>query len=108
VPEAEELRSHLVERYDFRAHTLYTLDQDVTLLRRDDGPNWVARVLRRIRLEPEEVERLAGLLRARPLIFAIWRLRHGSTTASAALEDALETRRLADLLALQVRERLVP
>ena len=44
MPEAEELRSHLAERYGFRAHTLYTLDQDVVLLRRDDGPNWVARV----------------------------------------------------------------
>ncbi len=44
MPEAEELRSHIAERYGFRAHTLYTLDQDVTLLRRDDGPSWVARV----------------------------------------------------------------
>lgn len=42
--EAEELRSHLAERYGFRAHTLFTFDQDVVLLRRDDGPSWVARV----------------------------------------------------------------
>ena len=42
--EAEELRSHLAERYGFRGHTLYTLDQDVILLRRDDGPSWVARI----------------------------------------------------------------
>ena len=42
--EPEALRSHLAERYGFRAHTLYTLDQDVILLRRDDGPSWVARV----------------------------------------------------------------
>ena len=41
--EAEELRSHLAERYGFRAHTLFTFDQDVMLLRRDDGPSWVAR-----------------------------------------------------------------
>jgi Ser/Thr protein kinase RdoA (MazF antagonist) len=42
--EAEELRSHLAQRYSFRAHTLYTLDEGVVLLRRDDGPSWVARV----------------------------------------------------------------
>jgi Ser/Thr protein kinase RdoA (MazF antagonist) len=44
VVEAEQLRSHLVERYGFRAHTLFTFDEDVILLRRDDGPSWVARV----------------------------------------------------------------
>ena len=44
MTEAEELRSHLAERYGFRAHTLYTLDQDVVLMRRDDGPSWVARI----------------------------------------------------------------
>lgn len=44
MPEAGELRSHLAERYGFRAHTLYTLDEDVALLRRDEGPSWVARV----------------------------------------------------------------
>lgn len=44
MPEAEELRSHLAERYGFRAHTLYTLDEGVVLLRREDGPSWVARV----------------------------------------------------------------
>lgn len=42
--EPEELRAHLAAHYGFRAHTLYALDQDVTLLRRDDGPSWVARV----------------------------------------------------------------
>jgi Ser/Thr protein kinase RdoA (MazF antagonist) len=44
VPEAEELRSHLMERYGFRARTLFTFDEDVILLRRDDGPSWIARV----------------------------------------------------------------
>ena len=44
MPDAEVLRSHLAERYGFRAPTLYKLDQDVVLLRRDEGPNWVARV----------------------------------------------------------------
>lgn len=41
---AEDLRGHLAQHYGFHAHTLYTLDQDVTLLRRDHGPSWVARV----------------------------------------------------------------
>ncbi len=44
MTEAEELVSHIGERYGFRAQTLFTFDQDVVLLRRDDGPNWVARV----------------------------------------------------------------
>ncbi len=44
MTEPVELRSHLAEQYGFRAHTLYTLDQDVILLRREDGPSWVARV----------------------------------------------------------------
>jgi Ser/Thr protein kinase RdoA (MazF antagonist) len=42
--EPEELRSHLAERYGFRAHTLFNFDEGVTLMRRDDGPSWVARV----------------------------------------------------------------
>jgi Ser/Thr protein kinase RdoA (MazF antagonist) len=41
---AEELRSHIAERYGFRAHTLFNFDEDVVLLRRDGGPSWVARV----------------------------------------------------------------
>jgi Ser/Thr protein kinase RdoA (MazF antagonist) len=41
--EAEELRWHLAERYGFRAHTLFSFDQDVVLLRRDEGPSCVAR-----------------------------------------------------------------
>lgn len=44
MPTAEELRSHLAERYGFRAHTLFNFDEGVVLLRRDDGPSWVARV----------------------------------------------------------------
>ncbi|MDE3133706.1 MAG: hypothetical protein KGL15_06550 [Acidobacteriota bacterium] len=74
--EGEELRAHLAQRYGFRARTLYTLDQGVTLLRRDDGPSWVARVFN---------ERPA---------------------AAVAGEDALEARRLADVLAARVRQRL--
>lgn len=43
----EELRSHLAERYGFRAHALYILDQDVILLRPSAAPpitaDWRAR-----------------------------------------------------------------
>jgi hypothetical protein len=42
--EPGELRSHLAERYGFRADTLFTFDEDVVLLRREDGASWVARV----------------------------------------------------------------
>jgi Ser/Thr protein kinase RdoA (MazF antagonist) len=41
---AEEIRAHLSGRYEFRAHSVLNLDQDVWLLRRDSGPSWVARV----------------------------------------------------------------
>lgn len=44
MADAEALRTHLLDRYGFHARTLFTFDQDVVLLRRDDGPNWVARV----------------------------------------------------------------
>jgi Ser/Thr protein kinase RdoA (MazF antagonist) len=66
----------------------------------------LAGYLRTVALEPEELARLAGMLRARPLIFDIWRLRHGAKTATAAVEDAVETRRLADMLAERVRARI--
>ena len=42
--EAEELRAHVAERYGFRAHTLFSFDQDVVLLRGGGGPSLVARV----------------------------------------------------------------
>jgi Ser/Thr protein kinase RdoA (MazF antagonist) len=61
---------------------------------------------RHIALETEEIDRLAAMLRARPLIFDIWRLRHGAKSASAAAEDALETRRFADTLVARVRARI--
>jgi Ser/Thr protein kinase RdoA (MazF antagonist) len=44
MTDPEALRVHLVERYGFHAQTQFTFDQDVVLMRRDDGPSWVARV----------------------------------------------------------------
>jgi Ser/Thr protein kinase RdoA (MazF antagonist) len=66
----------------------------------------LAGYMRHVALEAEEIDRLAAMLRARPLIFDIWRLRHGAKTASAAAADALETRRLAEMLAARVRARI--
>jgi len=57
---------------------------------------------RRVQLEPEELARLPGLMRARPLMFDIWRLHGGTRTASAVAADALETRRLVDTIAQRV------
>jgi Ser/Thr protein kinase RdoA (MazF antagonist) len=44
MADPEALRVHLAERYGFLAQTQFTFDQDVVLMRRDDGPSWVARV----------------------------------------------------------------
>jgi Ser/Thr protein kinase RdoA (MazF antagonist) len=44
MTDPEALRVHLVERYGFHTQTQFTFDQDVVLMRRDDGPSWVARV----------------------------------------------------------------
>jgi Ser/Thr protein kinase RdoA (MazF antagonist) len=54
---------------------------------------------RHVKLEPEELARLPAMMRARPLIFDIWRLHAGSKSASAVVADALETRRLVDTIA---------
>jgi Ser/Thr protein kinase RdoA (MazF antagonist) len=58
---------------------------------------------RHVELEPEELERLPGMMRARPLIFDIWRLHAGTKSASAVMADALETRRLIDTIARALR-----
>jgi len=44
MAEPEELRAHLADVYGFRAERMFNLDEGVVLLRRDDGPSWVARV----------------------------------------------------------------
>jgi len=61
---------------------------------------------RHVKLEPEEIERLPAMMRARPLIFDIWRLRGGHKSAAAVAADALETRRLVDTITRRVSERL--
>jgi Ser/Thr protein kinase RdoA (MazF antagonist) len=57
--------AHVAERHGFRAQTVFNFDQDVVLLRRDDRPNWVARVfpperpLARVRGDAEILDWLA-------------------------------------------------
>jgi Ser/Thr protein kinase RdoA (MazF antagonist) len=62
MPEPEELQAHLSQRYGIRVQAMLTLDQDVTLLRRSDGPNWVARVFSAER-SPAAAEGDAEILR---------------------------------------------
>jgi Ser/Thr protein kinase RdoA (MazF antagonist) len=61
---------------------------------------------RLVKLEPEEVSRLGNLMRVRPLIFDLWRLRDGNKSAAAVVEDALETRRIVDGIIRRVDARL--
>lgn len=61
---------------------------------------------RHVNLEPEELERLPAVMRARPLIFDIWRLHAGGKSAHAAVSDALDTRRLVDMIARRVAARI--
>lgn len=60
---------------------------------------------RLVKLEPEEVSRLGNLMRVRPLIFDLWRLRDGNKSAAAVVEDALETRRIVDGIIRRVDAR---
>jgi Ser/Thr protein kinase RdoA (MazF antagonist) len=78
----EELRSHLAERYGFRAHTLFNFDEGVTLLRRDDGPSWVARVFGPQRA-PAAVEGDAAVLR--------WLASHDYPAERCAAEDPVSS-----------------
>jgi Ser/Thr protein kinase RdoA (MazF antagonist) len=66
----------------------------------------LAGYLHHVKLEPEELKRLPGMMRARPLIFDIWRLHGGHKSASAVVADAMETRRLVDPIARRIAERV--
>jgi len=62
MTDVEELRAHLSDHYGIRVSAMLTLDQDVILMRRSDGPNWVARVFAADR-PVSEVEGDAEILR---------------------------------------------
>jgi Ser/Thr protein kinase RdoA (MazF antagonist) len=61
---------------------------------------------RLVKLEPEELTRLPAMMRARPLIFDIWRLHGGHKSATTVVADALETRRMVDTIARRIAERV--
>jgi Ser/Thr protein kinase RdoA (MazF antagonist) len=58
---------------------------------------------RHVTLTDEELGRLAGMIRARPLALAAWSVCTGRTTPAKALADAAETKTLADAIASRVR-----
>jgi hypothetical protein len=97
MTDVEELRAHLVDRYGIHVQAMLTLDQDVILMRRSDGPNWVARVFPESR-PAKEVAGDAEILN--------WLAGVGAKSASAVADDALQTRRLVDTITQSVSARL--
>ena len=57
-------------------------------------------------LTGEELDRLAGIIRARPLVLTAWAVCTGRTTPTEAMAAAAETRALADALASRARKAL--
>jgi Ser/Thr protein kinase RdoA (MazF antagonist) len=54
---------------------------------------------RHVTLTSEELDRLAGMIRARPLVLAAWSVCTGRTTPTQAMAAAAETKALADAIA---------
>jgi predicted polyphosphate/ATP-dependent NAD kinase len=52
-----------------------------------------------VTLTAEELDRLAGLIRARWLVLVAWQVCNGLVTPAKALADAAETKALADVIA---------
>jgi aminoglycoside phosphotransferase (APT) family kinase protein len=63
----------------------------------------VAGYRRRVQPEPEELERLAAAVRARPVIFAAWRFCMGRQPATAAARAAAQARERAEVIADRAR-----
>jgi Ser/Thr protein kinase RdoA (MazF antagonist) len=59
---------------------------------------------RHVTLTGEELGRLAGIARARPLILSAWSVCTGRTTPSKAMADAAEARLLAEAIAAAAQE----
>ena len=59
---------------------------------------------RHVTLTSEELDRLPGIIRARPLIFAAWAVCTGRKTPAEALTAATETKSLAEALAARARQ----
>ncbi|HEX4212336.1 MAG TPA: phosphotransferase [Candidatus Dormibacteraeota bacterium] len=54
---------------------------------------------RHVRPEPEELDRLAGVIRARPVIFAVWAFCVGRRGLPETAREVAEARRIADAIA---------
>ncbi len=61
---------------------------------------------RHVTLTGEELDRLPGIIRARPLILAAWAVCTGRRTPAEALAAAAETKSLAEALAARARQAL--
>jgi len=59
-----------------------------------------------VTLTAEELDRLAGLIRARWLVLVAWQVCSGRATPAKALADAAETKALADVIASRIRAAL--
>ena len=59
-----------------------------------------------VTLEAEELDRLATVAQARPLVLSAWAVGTGRTTPTAAMTAAAETKSLAEAIAAKVRETL--
>ncbi|MGH9046135.1 MAG: hypothetical protein ACRDVW_02355, partial [Acidimicrobiales bacterium] len=56
-----------------------------------------------VTLEPEELERMAGVVRARPLVFAVWALGAGRRTVAQVAADAAKSFEIADRVVERAR-----
>jgi Ser/Thr protein kinase RdoA (MazF antagonist) len=60
--------------------------------------------LTQVRPEPEELDRLGGMIRVRPAMFSVWAIGQGRNSIAEARRDVAETRELADAVAARARE----
>ena len=58
---------------------------------------------RHVTLEDEELDRLAAIAQARPLVLSVWSVCTGRTTPTEALAPRRETKTLAEAIATRVR-----
>ncbi len=58
---------------------------------------------RHVTLTGDELDRLAGIIKARALILSVWAVCTGRTTPAEALAKAAETRTLAEAIASRAR-----
>jgi thiamine kinase-like enzyme len=64
----------------------------------------VAGYLTQVRPEPEELDRLGGMIRIRPAMFGVWGVGQGRQSIARARHDVAEARELADAVAARARD----